>query len=222
MIRCRVSYQKVGPLRFISHLDLQKVWIRVLLRAKMPLAYTQGFHPSPKMATAWPLPLGWDGRNELIDLWFKQEAFDQNEDWTERLITHLNQKSPGGLIINSIEPVELFSPAITTLIQSADYQVKLPIDTDTALLAEKAQEFLSKDTVLRSRRNKEYNLRSFVESEIRIETESAENPSFYVTMTAKDSAMGRPDELADELGLMPEDLSFIRDRFHLISPPKPE
>ena len=58
MERIRIKFEKTGAMRYTSHLDLQKVWIRALLRAKLPLAYTQGFHPTPKVGYAWPLPLG--------------------------------------------------------------------------------------------------------------------------------------------------------------------
>ncbi|HQN63701.1 MAG TPA: TIGR03936 family radical SAM-associated protein [Flexilinea sp.] len=164
MIRCRISYQKTGPLRYISHLDLQKVWIRVLLRAKIPLIYTQGFHPAPKIATGWPLPLGWEGKNELIDLWFDWEDDFDTEDQKKRFIETLNSQSPLGLSINSAEEVPAYSPALTKLIESADYRIK----TAGRFLAEdlnnKIHHLLSQTSVERIRREKRYNLRDLIES----------------------------------------------------------
>ncbi|HOP00760.1 MAG TPA: TIGR03936 family radical SAM-associated protein [Flexilinea sp.] len=217
MIRCRISYQKTGPLRYISHLDLQKVWIRVLLRAKIPLIYTQGFHPAPKIATAWPLPLGWEGKNELIDLWFDWEDDFDTEDQKKRFIETLNSQSPLGLSINSAEEVPAYSPALTKLIESADYRIK----TAGRFLAEdlnnKIHHLLSQTSVERIRREKRYNLRDLIES-ASVSEETDEGPVIHVRMIAKDSAMGRPDEFADALGLDSEYLSFCRDRFYLSIP----
>ena len=217
MIRCRISYQKIGPLRYISHLDLQKVWIRVLLRAKIPLIYTQGFHPAPKIATAWPLPLGWEGKTELIDLWFDWEDDLDTEDQKKRFIETLNAQSPLGLSINSAEEVPAYSPALTKLIESADYRIK----TAGRFLAEdlnnKIHHLLSQTSVERIRREKRYNLRDLIESAY-VSEETDEGPVIHVRMIAKDSAMGRPDEFADALGLDSDYLSFCRDRFYLSIP----
>lgn len=76
MVRLRVTFEKNDALRYTSHLDTQKVWTRALLRAKAPLAYTQGFHPVPKVGYAWPLPLGWSTKGELIDIWLDMEESD--------------------------------------------------------------------------------------------------------------------------------------------------
>ena len=217
MIRCRISYQKTGPLRYISHLDLQKVWIRVLLRAKIPLIYTQGFHPAPKIATAWPLPLGWEGKNELIDLWFDWEDDFDTEDQKKRFIETLNAQSPLGLSINSAEEVPAYSPALTKLIESADYRIK----TAGRFLAEdlnnKIHHLLSQTSVERIRREQRDNLRALIES-ASVSEETDEGPVIHIRMIAKDSAMGRPDEFADALGLDSDYLSFCRDRFYLSIP----
>lgn len=214
MIRCRISYQKKGPLRYISHLDLQKVWIRVLLRAKIPLIYTQGFHPAPKIATAWPLPLGWEGKNELIDLWFDWEKSFDTEDKKKRFIEALNAQSPLGLFINSAEEIPAYSPALTKLIESADYQIKTMGRFLAEDLNDRMNHLLSQSSIERIRRDKRYNLRDLIES-ASISEETDEGPIIHVRMIAKDSAMGRPDEFADALGLDSEFLSFCRDRFYL-------
>ena len=101
MERIRITFEKTGAIRYTSHLDMQKVWIRALLRAKLPLAYTQGFHPTPKVAYAWPLPLGWGTQGELMDIWLDDP--DGNEVEPETFMRDVNRCMPAGLKILEIE-----------------------------------------------------------------------------------------------------------------------
>ena len=73
MIRVRIKYAKTGWLKYTSNLDVQKIWERALRRARLPLAYSQGFNPQPRLNLAAPLPLGFTGSGELIDIWFTEE-----------------------------------------------------------------------------------------------------------------------------------------------------
>ena len=60
--------QKLGALRYTGHLDLHKLWERAARRAELPLAYSQGFHPQPKINIAAALPLGFSSRCEVMDM----------------------------------------------------------------------------------------------------------------------------------------------------------
>ena len=64
----RMMYAKVGPARFISHLDLLRTFGRAARRAGLPLAFTQGFNPHPKITFAAPLAVGIAGEAEFADL----------------------------------------------------------------------------------------------------------------------------------------------------------
>ncbi|MBC8330015.1 MAG: DUF2344 domain-containing protein [Planctomycetes bacterium] len=65
--RCCVEFSKGGAARFLSHLDLQAAVERALRRARLPLAFSQGFQPRPKLQFEEALPLGW--RSDLERLW---------------------------------------------------------------------------------------------------------------------------------------------------------
>lgn len=54
----RFRFKKQGSLQFISHLDLVRTMHKVIVRAKLPLWYTEGFNPKPKMIFAAPLSIG--------------------------------------------------------------------------------------------------------------------------------------------------------------------
>jgi radical SAM-linked protein len=64
----RVFYSKMGNLRFISHLDLMRMIFRLVRRNHLPVIYTQGFNPHPKISLGPPLPLGVEGEREFFDM----------------------------------------------------------------------------------------------------------------------------------------------------------
>ena len=72
----RVKFRKVGDLQYISHLDLQRTFSRVLVRAGLPLWYTQGFNPHIKMVFGLPLPVGCESECEFLDLRLAREMTD--------------------------------------------------------------------------------------------------------------------------------------------------
>lgn len=63
----RVCFSKMGRLQYISHLDLQRAIARMLLRSGLPIAYTEGFNPHPKLNIALPLSIYQEGERELFD-----------------------------------------------------------------------------------------------------------------------------------------------------------
>lgn len=64
----RLRFCKRGALQYISHLDLQRTFSRILARAELPLWYTKGFNPHPKLVFALPLPVGCESECELADI----------------------------------------------------------------------------------------------------------------------------------------------------------
>ena len=67
----RIRFRKVGSMQYISHLDLQRTLGRVFIRAGLPLWFTKGFNPHPKLNFAMPLSVGTQSECELLDLRFK-------------------------------------------------------------------------------------------------------------------------------------------------------
>ena len=74
MERLRVCYARTEPLRYAGSLDMQKVWERTFRRAGLPLAYSKGFHPQPRLQQAAPLPVGHLSEVELLDFWLTGEV----------------------------------------------------------------------------------------------------------------------------------------------------
>ena len=67
-VTLRIKFKKVGSLRYISHLDLVRTMNKIIVRAKLPLWYTAGFNPKPKMIFAAPLSIGTESVCEFMDV----------------------------------------------------------------------------------------------------------------------------------------------------------
>ena len=67
-VTVRLKFKKVGSLQYISHLDLVRTMSKIITRAKLPLWYTEGFNPKPKMIFAAPLSIGTESVCEFMDL----------------------------------------------------------------------------------------------------------------------------------------------------------
>ena len=67
-INLRVKFKKIGDLQYISHLDLVRTMQKIIVRSKLPLWYTEGFNPKPKMVFAAPLSIGTQSYTEFMDL----------------------------------------------------------------------------------------------------------------------------------------------------------
>ncbi len=72
-VTMRVVFSKTGNLQFFSHLDLQRTWQRILVRASIPMWYTLGFNPHAKITFGVPLPVGSEGLEEMVDLRIDRE-----------------------------------------------------------------------------------------------------------------------------------------------------
>src|SRR3990172_785133 len=125
-MRIRITFAKQGPLRYTGHLDLHKLWERAARRAELPLAYSQGFHPQPKISLASALPLGFSSRAEVLDMHL-------NEDISSHEIeVRLKDSLPGGIQILDIQSVDERAPALQTQVVSAEYQVTVTESVDSA------------------------------------------------------------------------------------------
>ena len=67
-ITLRVKFFKKGNLQYISHLDLVRTMMKIIVRAKLPLWYTEGFNPKPKVTFAAPLSIGTESECEFMDI----------------------------------------------------------------------------------------------------------------------------------------------------------
>src|SRR5689334_5731673 len=210
-MRIRITFIKQGALRYTGHLDLHKLWERALRRAELPLAYSQGFHPQPKMNMAAALPLGFSSRCEVMDMKLEQDIP------LETLPTRLNSTLPSGLQVIDVQKVDDRAPALQTQVLSAEYEVTLTEAVDGSELKRKIVSVIESESILRERRGKPYDLRPLIEDL----TLTPAPPSLegreagvkvFMRLAAREGATGRPEEVLDVLGIAFEGTRIERTR----------
>jgi radical SAM-linked protein len=196
MMRARITFSKQGALRYTGHLDLHRLWERAMRRADLPLSYSQGFHPQPKISLASALPLGFSSRAEALDVRFNDEIP------TEEIASRLQESLPPDIQIIRVESVDERLPALQTQVLSAVYQVELTEPVDGSELSRRVEETLKAESLPRERRSKSYDLRPLIE-ELSIST-VGDKISLHMKLAAREGATGRPEEVLNALGIEPE------------------
>jgi radical SAM-linked protein len=196
MERLRITYAKSNGLRYTSNLDVHKVWERLLRRARLPLAYSQGFHPQPRINQAAPLPLGLTSRVEMVDIWLEEDIP------LSEVKPALVKASPPGLEIEDVALVDPRAPALPTVVLSARYRVTLLNPIEPQVLQARLDELLASPEWRRERRGKTYDLRPLVE-DLAIDSSTDRCAMLTMRLSARESATGRPDEVLLALGLDP-------------------
>lgn len=209
-MRIRITFVKQGALRYTGHLDLHKLWERAARRAELPLAYSQGFHPQPKMNMAAALPLGFSSRCEVMDMKLEHDIP------LDSLPTRLNSTLPSGLQVVDVEQVDERAPTLQTQVLSAEYEVILTEAVDESELKQKIDSVIESKSIPRERRGKMYDLRPLIE-----ELSLTPSPSptgrgvgvrVLMRLAAREGATGRPEEVLDVLGIAFEGTRIERTR----------
>jgi radical SAM family uncharacterized protein/radical SAM-linked protein len=145
--KIRFEFQKVGELRFLSHLELMRALSRALRRAGIPLAFTQGFNPQPRLSLAQALAVGIEGRRELGEV----ELVQRME--PEELLTAWNRQLPPELKILRSWEVPLNGPSLSAGVRGAVYHIQLaPNGWDPTILTalgttESCAAFLAQESI---------------------------------------------------------------------------
>lgn len=139
-LKLRVRLSKTGLARFFSHLDLQRTIERTLRRAGLPIAYSQGFNPHPKISFASALATGTSSEGEFFDVELTQSIEP------ESFLAQANAQCPQGLRFEEARPVERQGDSLMSLIDAAEYRLTLT-GTDGDKLAAAVAAFLAADVV---------------------------------------------------------------------------
>ncbi len=122
--RLRFRFSKEGSLALISHLDTLRMLERALRRSGVPVSFTGGFHPLPRLQLALPLPLGVEGGGEWMDLEFL-EPVDPAE-----VIKRLQPQLPSGFQLLEAGEVPVFGPSLSQELDGAHWSLQLQPDPD--------------------------------------------------------------------------------------------
>src|SRR6266545_509684 len=219
-MRLRITFAKQDALRYTGHLDLHKLWERAARRANLPLAYSQGFHPQPKISLAAALPLGFSSRAEMMDIRLNEELP------LDEIGARLKDNLPSGIQMLNIESVDERAPALQTQIVSAEYDVILAEAVEQSELKRRVDEVMNAESLPRERRGKQYDLRPLIEELRAMKSgdsrarmgmppdlqERAPALHIFMRLAAREGATGRPEEVLEVLGIPVETTRVERTR----------
>jgi len=119
--RLRVWFGKVGDMALVGHLDLIRLFDRVVRRADLPISFTGGFHPNPRISLANALPLGVTSTGEIAD--FELTESIDIESFREKLAAKLPENIP----IYKVESIDLKAPSANQLLEAAEYVITVAL-----------------------------------------------------------------------------------------------
>jgi radical SAM-linked protein len=117
MQRLRLNFGRGEEVKFISHLDVVRFWERAFRRAGIPLAYSQGFRPHPRIAIGAPLAVGVTSEAELMDVWLNQWMPPQS------FVIKVKEQLCCGFNIFEAWETGLSVPSLQSSLAAAEYRV---------------------------------------------------------------------------------------------------
>lgn len=141
-MKYRMMFTKMDEAKYISHLDLNRIFERACRRAGLPLAFSQGFNPHPKISFAIPLAVGVAGEREFMEL-----------ELTEPLESHqvtkwLNEKLPAGIRVLETRVVEDKQKPLMARVDRATYRIVYPAgDINEQQLATVIKKLMDKTSI---------------------------------------------------------------------------
>jgi radical SAM-linked protein len=206
-MRLRITFWKTEEMRYTGHLDLHRTWERTFRRAKLPIAYSQGYHPQPKISLAAALPLGFTSQAEIGDFWLEEDLP------LETVEASLEQALPPGIKVEQLEVVTDKTPSLQTLVESTEYIVTI---LDGCIQVEDRLVFVKQAvSIIRERRGKKYDLKPLIEKLELIENDAFDRLRILMQLAARSGATGRPEEVLAAMDIPVQSARIHRTRLFL-------
>lgn len=197
MQRLRVRFGRGEEIKYISHLDLLRLWQRALNRAAIPLTYSEGFNPHPRMSLAAPLALGITGEAELIDIflakWVSPHVF----------ITAVGRQLPRGIEIKQVFNIAPTLPSLQSQVCFAEYMVGLETDKGQDEIESVLNALLDKDSLpwqhQRDTGPRHYDLRALIE-DLWLADWRPGYGNIAMRLRCDSNGSGRPEQVTAALG----------------------
>ncbi|UCD08021.1 MAG: DUF2344 domain-containing protein [Dehalococcoidales bacterium] len=212
MQRFRIRFARGDEIKYISHLDIMRLWERALTRAEIRIAYSEGFSPHPRLSLAAPLAVGVTGESELLDVYTEDTV---SPHWFTDAV---NNQLPVGISILGVQLVGVMLPSLQSQIRQAEYTVIVEKadgleDVESAieslLAAEKLPWHHERDTGKR-----EYDLRKLID-DIKLESSDDERCTITMVLRCGSNGSGRPEQVTLALGFKRYPLSISRTKLIL-------
>ena len=216
MQRLRVRFGRGNEVKFISHLDIMRFWERAFRRAMIPVAYSEGFTPHPRISLAAPLPVGVTSDAELMDVvvngWISPQGFTAN----------VSQQLTPGFSILEVMPVSPSLPSLQSLVSMAEYRVDVTGEKNETEIKEAFAGLLARPSIpwhhKRDTGEKTYDLRPLVDNFWLISPNPCESDNCFslgMRLRCGNAGSGRPEQVAAALGFSTYPQSIHRTRLIL-------
>lgn len=179
--RIRVEFSKTGILKYLSHLELIKLFHRAIRRADFPVVYTKGYHPRPKISFGPPLNVGIEGLSEYYDM-VVFLPFDINESKEK-----LNNTLPEGISIIKMSQIPINTLSLNSFIKRYEYIIKGDI-------SDNFNKFINEKMVLLKRGSDNIDLIDFLEK-----IENVDNSCYKIIIVDKDNVKVRLNEIINSI-----------------------
>jgi radical SAM family uncharacterized protein/radical SAM-linked protein len=117
--RYRITFGKSGDLALFGHLDLIRTMVLIMGRSRLPIKYSQGFHPIPEMNFGPALPLGVSGSHELMDLYLNEPVE------AEKVLAALQQVTLPQLPIHAVQAIDRKAVKIQEATAFSEYHIEI-------------------------------------------------------------------------------------------------
>jgi radical SAM-linked protein len=212
MQRLRVKFRRGEELKFISHLDLMRLWIRALRRARVAVMYSEGFSPHPKISLAAPLSVGVAGEGEFMDVTVSKPTTPH---W---FMTTMNHQLPPGVEILEVYAISQSVPSLQSQVSTAHYKVEVTTDKSKQTIENDIQKLLALEHLPwhheRDTGRRDYDLRVLIEDIWVIECKDGTG-TLGMELRCDVGGSGRPEQVAAALGFNERPKSIQRTKLVL-------
>ncbi len=191
--RLRITFARGERVRYVGHLDMVRTWERTIRRADVPIAYSEGFNPRPRLTFAAALPVGCTSDHEVLDVIVGRPCDPAD------VLEKLGQAVPPGIRVVEVVEVPYSAPALQAQTRAAEFVVTPLADEPIEQAQARVRSLLDAPSIERTRRDKTYDLRPLI---LALWAETGEDGRARIGMIlkAEESGTGRPDEVAAVLG----------------------
>jgi len=197
MHRLRIRFGRGAEIKFISHLDIVKLWHRALRRADIELAYSEGFNPHPKISVAVPLALGVTSEAELMDIY--TNSFISLYSFKECV----NRQLPPGVEIIQVFNIATTLPSLQAQVRYAEYTIEVEVLNGSDFITQEIASLLAKEKIPWQHRRdtglRKYDLRELID-DIWLTGWRNNIAKIGLRLRCDNRGSGRPEQVIKALG----------------------
>jgi radical SAM-linked protein len=212
MQRLRIKFRRGEESKYISHLDIMRLWQRALNRAGIALAYSEGFHPHPKISLAAPLAIGFTSEAELMDITLARPVSPHF------FTAAVNQQLPADLEILQVIQIAETVPSLQSQVRFAEYAVELETEKGQKEIESAIKSLLSRETFpwqhQRDTGPRHYDLRALIDDIWLVRCQDG-RCTIGMRLRCDSGGSGRPEQVAAALGFAETPVSVQRAKLIL-------